>query len=329
MKTNVIKYTLSFLLAGVLVYFAFKGVDWTAFWQGLQETRWGWVAMFILFSVLALVIREERWRALIKPFDQEAKRLDIWDATNVGNVVNVVLPGAGEFVRCGYVSRRNLSYDKAFGTIICERACDIVAIILLFVIALVTGWDKFGNFFVEQIWQPSAGKASFSMGWIVAAVVLLIAVGIWAIFHWSGSNKFCGKVAGWIKGLGAGFTSMSKMKHKGLFILYTVGIWAMYVGMSWSGLKALPMLSELTLSDAIFISAVGNIASVIPVPGGIGAYHYLVALTLQSIYGATWDTGILYATLCHESHAILIIVLGIVSYVSLTLRGRIKAKRKA
>ena len=180
----------------------------------------------------------------------------------------------------------------------------------------------YGRPFAEQIWEPLAGGLQFSLWWIVGGAVVLIAGGIWAIFHWSGSNRFCGKVAGWIRGLGAGFASIGKMKHKWLFALYTVAIWASYVAMSWSGLKAVPMLSELTFSDAIFISAVGNIASVIPVPGGIGAYHYLVALTLQSIYGIVWETGILYATLCHEAHAILIILLGVISYVAITLRRR-------
>ncbi|MBR4826693.1 MAG: flippase-like domain-containing protein [Bacteroidales bacterium] len=326
MKKNIIKYTVSFALAGVLVYFAFRGVDWNAFWQGLQQTRWGWVALFIAFSILALVIREERWRAILGPLGSDASRLDIWDATNVGNVVNVVLPGAGEFVRCGYISKRGgISYDKAFGTIVLERVCDVVAIVLLFALALITEWGKFGSFFVEQIWQPMAGRLSFSLWWIVAAAVLIVGGGLWAVFHWSGKVPFLGKLAGWIRGLLAGFASFGKMKHKWLFALYTAGIWASYVAMSWTGLKALPMLDGLGFADAIFISAVGNVASVIPVPGGIGAYHYLVALTLQSIFCATWDTGILYATLCHESHAILIIVLGIVSYVSLTLRTKKKA----
>ena len=326
MKKNVIKYAISFILAGVLVYFAFKGVDWHAFWDGLVQTRWGWVAMFVLFSVLALLIREERWRAIIRPIDPEAGRLDVWDATNVGNVVNVVLPGAGEFVRCGYVARRSLTYDKAFGTIICERACDLIAVVLLFAIALLTGWGKFGSFFVDQIWAPITGRLGFSLWWLIAAVVLVLGFAIWAVFHWSGSNRVCGKVASWLRGLGAGFSSLGKMEHKWLFVLYTVGIWTSYVAMSWSGLKALPMLSELAFADALFISAVGNIASVIPVPGGIGAFHYLVALTLQSLYGATWDTGILYATLCHETHAILLIILGIASYVAITLRRGTKKK---
>lgn len=322
MNKNIPKYLISFILAGVLVYFAFRGVDWTAFWQGLGQTRWGWVALFVVFSLLALVLREERWRALIEPFDPEVKRLDVWDSVNVGNVVNVVLPGAGEFVRCGYVSRRGISYDKALGTIVCERVCDLVAILVLFAIALGAGWEKFGSFFAEQIWEPLAGGLQFSLWWIVGGAVVLIAGGIWAIFHWSGSNKFCGKLAGWIRGLGAGFASISKMERKWPFILHTVGIWTMYVLMCWAGFKALPMLDSLTFVDALFISAVGNIASVIPVPGGIGAYHYLVALTVQSLYGASWETGILAATLGHEAHAVLIIIVGVISYVRFSLRKR-------
>ena len=318
--TDVIKYVVSFALAGVLLYFAFKGVNWNAFWAGLQATRWGYVALFVLFSVLALVLREERWRAIIKPLDSDAaKRLDVWDSINVGNVVNVVLPGAGELIRCAYVSKgRKLSYDKALGTIVVERICDVVAIVLLFALALATGWGKFGGFFMEQIWQPIAGRLNFSLWWVLAAVIVLVAGGIWAVLHWKGS----GKVAGWIKGLGAGFAGIARMEHKFLFFLETAGIWAMYVGMSWAGLKALPLLAGLGWADALFVSAVGNIASVIPVPGGIGAYHYLVALTLQNIFSASWDTGILYATLCHETHAVLIIVLGIISYFAFTLRRK-------
>ena len=48
----------------------------------------------------------------------------------------------------------------------------------------------------------------------------------------------------------------------------------------------------------------------------------LMALSAQSLYGATWESGILLATLGHESHAILIIVVGIISYVHITLKRR-------
>ena len=107
-----------------------------------------------------------------------------------------------------------------------------------------------------------------------------------------------------------------------MFLLCTLGIWLMYILMTWSIFRAVPALSHLSFADALFISSIGNFASVIPVPGGIGAYHYLVALSLQALYGASWETGILAATLNHELHALIIIVVGVVSYIALTIRKK-------
>lgn len=44
--TKVIKYSLSFILAAVLVYFAFRGINWTEFLNDIKQTRWGYVALF-------------------------------------------------------------------------------------------------------------------------------------------------------------------------------------------------------------------------------------------------------------------------------------------
>ncbi len=320
--TNIIKYTLSGLLAVVLVWFAFRGVDWQAFLEGLRQTRWFWVVAYFVAALLALVCREERWIALMRPLDPGLCSLHVWDAINVGNLINVVLPGAGEFIRCGYVSSKRMSYDKTLGTIACERLSDVVAVTVLLVIALSSKWSSFGPFFVENVWSPMTARLGGSLGWILIGVALLLAGFFRAVFRFRGRVRLFSRIADTLKGLGAGFASIAKMEHKWPFLLSTFGIWAMYVAMMWCTIRALPMLDALTLTDALFLSAVGNIASVIPVPGGIGAYHYLVALSAQSLYGTTWETGILLATLGHEAHAILIIIVGVISYVHLTLQGK-------
>ena len=316
---NIIKYTLSVILAAVLVWFAFRGVDWRAFWEGLQQTRWGYVVLYFIVALLALVFREERWYALIRPLDPEVRRLHVWDAINVGNVINIVLPGAGEFARCGYVSSRRMGYDKAFGTIACERVCDVIAVVILLVGALALNWSTFGPFFFENVWAPASERLGGSMVWILLAALALLAAFFWAVFHFRSRVRIFRRIADTLKGLGTGFASVAHLEHRWYFVLTTVGIWTMYVLMLWCTIRALPQLDSLGMVDALFLSAVGNIASVIPVPGGIGAYHYLVALSAQTLYGAPWDTGILLATLGHEAHAILIIVVGVISYIHLSL----------
>ena len=320
--SNIIKYTLSAILAVVLVWFAFRTVDWKTFWEDLQQTRWIWIALYFIAAIVALVFRERRWTALMRPLDPELRRMRVWDAINVGNLVNVVLPGAGEFVRCGYVSTKKMSYEKALGTIVCERLSDIVAVAIVLVSALASKWSTFGPFFTENVWGPLTGRAGGPAGWIALGAVVLVVALFWAVFRFRGRVRIFGKIADSLSGLGAGFASIAKMDRKWPFLLRTVGIWASYITMMYCTIRAIPMLDMLTFTDALFLSAVGNLASVIPVPGGIGAYHYLVALSVQSLYGATWETGILLATLGHEAHAILIILLGIISYAHLTLRKK-------
>ena len=320
--SDAIKYTLSFALAGVMVWLAFRKVEWSSFWEGLRQTRWAWVILFFAASLLALFFRTLRWQALLKPLGGKNSKMLIWDANNVGNLANVVLPGSGEFVRCGYLSGGAAGYEKVFGTVVMERICDVAAIVVLFVTALVFGWEKFGTFFRESIIAPMTEGMNFSLWWILLAVVAVLGAAGWAVWHFRGSSKFCARIVSGIQGFLQGFVSFSKMDRKWLFVLYTVLIWLMYILMFWSILKAMPALEGLSFIDAVFLSAVGNIASVIPVPGGIGAYHYLIALTLSSLYGVPWETGLLNATLNHELHAVLIIILGIVSYFLLTLRKK-------
>ena len=345
---KILKIALSFALAGVFVFFAFRGIDWASFAQDIRQTRWIWVLAFCVVSVGALIFRMLRWQALLRPLhggadaaesgsggsaagaadgaDGKVSALRVWDANNVGNIVNVVIPGSGEFVRCGYMTARRASYDKVLGTVVTERICDVLAIVLLMAIAILCGSEQMKQFFRTNIAGAAAGQ--LSLLWVLAGVLLLLAAGVWALWHFRERNAFCGKIADKLKGFAGGMTSFVRMRKKWLFIIYTIGIWTMYVLMSYSIIKAMPELSHLGAADALFLCAIGNFASVIPVPGGIGAYHYLVALSLSGIYGVSWETGLLNATLNHELHAILILLLGAVSYVSLTLQNR-KAAKKA
>ena len=320
---DILKFILSFLLAVALVWIAFRRVDWKAFLDGLRLTRWGYVIPFLVASVVAIFLRTLRWRDLLRSSGQSVRWLTVWDAYNVGNVANVALPGSGEFIRCGYVVGKS-AYGDALGTVVMERVWDFVAIVVIIILALVLDRAKFGPFFVEQVWTPLSEGLNFSLWWLVVLLVVIIGLIIWAVFRFRDRNRLCRKVADALASVGRGFSSFTRMERKGLFLLYTFGIWLMYLLMCFCILKALPELSHLGLVDALFFTAVGNIAAVIPLPGGIGAYHYLVALSVSSIYGGSWETGLLFATLQHELHSVLLLVLGVFSYAGLTLRSRDK-----
>ena len=319
---QVVKYVLLFGLAILLVYLAFRKVDWYVFLSGLKQTRWVWVVLFLVASVVALIGRVIRWRELLHPFDDSIGFGKVWDANNIGNLASAALPSTGEFLRCGYMSSKKLEFDKVLGTILCERLWDFIAILVLAIVTFLLQWDRFGGYFEENILAP---LASAGAGWIMALIVVAATIFIVTVFLLKERSDFCRKVAESISRLWAGITAFNKSKNKLLVALTTLLIWFTYVVMCFCIIKAMPALDGLNLADAAFLSLVGNIASVVPVPGGIGAYHYLVTAAV-GLYGFSWDSGLLFSTLNHEIHAVLIMVLGIISYANYMRQSGRKSK---
>lgn len=312
------KLGVSLLLAITLIYMAFKGINWANFWENLKCTRWGFIVLFLLCVLSTIWIRALRWKVMLKPLDTNIDTWTTWHANNIGNLTNAILSGSGEFVRCAFACRGGANYDAVLGTEIMERAWDALAIILLAFIAILSGSDAIGEFFTQHIVAPvtSSSTTLIWAGCGIAALVLIICL----CFRFRRANKVCGAVANFLGGVGQGFISLRKIHNKGAFLAFTVLLWVMYIFMYHFILQAVPALSGLNVYDALLLAAVGNLASVIPVPGGVGAYHYLISLCLSAIYGIDWNIGILFATLQHELHAVLLIVLGIMSCVKTNLK---------
>ncbi len=320
------KYIVSAALALVLLWFSFREVEWTDFIAGLKDCRWEFILMSMAAGAFAFWLRAIRWRQLLQPIDESISRTTSFNAINIGNISNFVFPRIGEFIRCGVITRRSqpidpqypehkkASYDKVLGTVVLERGWELLVMLLLLTVVVLGGFDRFGTFFVDQIWTPMSQKFSFSLWWIVAVLALAGASGCWAVWHFRKTNTVCMRIWSIIKGLCHGFSSCFRMERKWLFFAYTALIWMTYWFMAASTMWAAPFLDELTLIDALFLSLVGGLGFAVPVPGGIGAFHFIISLTLSTLYGVSAEMGIIYATLSHTAQAITQILFGLGSY---------------
>jgi len=327
-----LKYLASAAFAVLLLWFSFRDVEWTGFMQVLKACRWEFVALSMAAGAFAFWLRGVRWRQLLLPIDDSISRITTFNGINIGNVSNFIFPRIGEFVRCGVITRRSApvdpshpdhrkaSYDKVLGTVVLERGWELLVMLLLLVVVVVGGFDRFGNFFVEQIWTPMSSRLDFSIWWIVAVLCLAAVAGVWALWRYRDSNGFCSKVWGIFRGLGQGFSSCLRMEKKWMFFAYTAFIWVMYWLMAASTMWAAPFLDGLDLIDALFLSLVGGLGFAVPVPGGIGAFHFIISLALSAVYGIPMETGIIYATLSHTSQALTQIFFGLGSYAYESLK---------
>lgn len=346
---NILKYGISLALAVVLLYCSFRGVSWGDFLEGLRSCRWEYVILSMLFGMLAFYLRALRWRELLLPIDRTTSRLTCFNAINISYLVNIALPRVGEFVRCGYITahspkkpdsdesgHRVASYDKVLGTAALERSADVIAMFGIMAIFLIFTWDQFGGFFSEKIFGAASG--GFSMGKIVvmvSAIVTVVAFITCAILFADKWAPFR-KISGFCKGVWAGFLSCLKMKGAWKFLTLTAGVWFCYWMMSVTILWALQGISPdsvspelasavgtlqtLNLTDALFLMIAGSLSSIVPVPGGFGAFHFIVSSAISYVYGIPVQFGMIFATLSHESQAVNQILWGGISWISESLR---------
>ena len=324
--TDALKYILSAAVAGILLYFSFREVKWEDFAEGLRSCRWEYIMLSMVAGIAAFWFRGVRWRQLILPIDPDTSRLTTFNAVNIGYIANFVFPRIGEFVRCGVVSRRSkdgkASYDKVLGTVVLERGWDMLTMLTLIVVLLAARWEKFGGFFVEEIWEPAAGRLDINLWWIAAGLIITAGAVISLLWHLRNKNALINKICNFFQGLIQGFASCFRMDHKWSFIGSTILIWAMYWLMAAATMWSIPALDDLTIIDALFLSLAGSLGWLIPVPGGFGAFHFIVSLALQAIYGIPFELGIIFATLSHESQAVTMAVFGGASYACEAFRKK-------
>jgi hypothetical protein len=122
-------------------------------------------------------------------------------------------------------------------------------------------------------------------------------------------------------GFKEGFKALSQLKSKGAFVAHTLFIWVMYYLMIYVVFFALPATENIDLSSGLFIMIVGGLGMVIPSPGGIGSYHYLVMLGM-GVLGISATDGVSFATLVHSGQFVMTILSGLVAVLFIYIEKR-------
>jgi uncharacterized membrane protein YbhN (UPF0104 family) len=110
------------------------------------------------------------------------------------------------------------------------------------------------------------------------------------------------------------------MKQKAAFIFWTLVIWFLYVMMTYVGFYAMTETTHLNFWDGVTIMAIGSLGIVAPVPGGIGAYQFIVTAMLVEIYGIASEPAASFSIILWFTQTILILTMGVFSYYMLMFK---------
>jgi len=323
---GVLKVVVPLALGVWLVVYFYRQLDEdqrAELFAAFGQANWWWLLLSMALGWLSHLSRAWRWRYLLGHMGHHVDFWSAYHATLTGYFMNMLLPRAGEASRAVMLYRaEGVPFERGFGTILAERAVDVVMLLSLTAATAALQWDKLDVFrqritdFRDQQGAEVGDTSAGGWGWwlLIAAVLVGGVVGYVVYTRPALRARFMDGLRGFL----AGLKSVFQTKDKAGFILHTFIIWALYVAMFWVGFYALPTTAEVPLAGVLAGFIAGSVG-IIVVQGGIGAYPAFVALIVSMYMAAPENGGLVrpdalaMGWLLWAAQTVLIIVLGGVS----------------
>lgn len=328
--TATIKLLLPVLLGGVILYWMYRDFDFKRIESVmLYDMDWTWMLLSLPFGITAQLFRGIRWRQTLEPVGERPRLSTCVNSIFLSYAASLVIPRIGEFTRCGVLSRCDgVSFPKALGTVVTERAIDTLLVMLITGLTLLAQMRIFGSFFQSTGTSLDSILRSFSAtGYIVTAVC---AVAILVLLHFLLKRlAIYNKVKATLSGIWQGMISLRNVKNIPLFILLTLGIWGSYFLHYYLTFFCFEFTSGLGLMCGLATFVVGSIAVIVPTPNGAGPWHFAVK-TMLLIYGAaaisgrriTADEALSFVLIVHTIQTMLVVLLGVVAWIMIGLKEK-------
>jgi len=323
----------SFVLAGGLLYLAFRGIDLGAIVDAFRAADYRWLPPLVVVVIGSNVLRAWRWQVMIEALPQDTSRVsedDVEDvtleasfsSTMIGYMMNYVAPRMGEVARtANMAARTRLRFSSLFGTVISERLFDMAVLALATGSGLLVVADQL-PVLQEQLIGPGLerlGRLPFETIALVGGGTLLV-VGLGSLWAWHRARREDSLVQQFweatvqpaLVSLREGMETLVRSPRRGVILGSTAVMWFGYLLMAYIPFRMLGLTEPygIGLLDAWALMAIGALGILIPSPGGLGSYHFITIQALTLLYGMPEAPAATYAVLAHAAQLVFYSLLG-------------------
>lgn len=326
----VMKLLLPIVLGGMILYWMYRDFDFSRIEHVmLYDMDWTWMLISLPFGITAQVFRGLRWRQTLEPLGERPRLSTCVSSIFLSYAASLVVPRIGEFTRCGVLSKKDgVSFPKALGTVVTERAIDTLLVMLMTGATLLLQMNIFASFFTSTGTSISSILGKFSAtGYIVtlicgAAAVVLLGFLLKKLSIYN-------KVKATLGGIWQGMASLRGVRNIPLFVILTLGIWLSYFLHYYLTFFCFGFTSGLGIACGLATFIVGSIAVIVPTPNGAGPWHFAVK-TMLLLYGtAATGTGTItagealsFVLIVHTIQTMLVVLLGVYAWIALALQKK-------
>jgi glycosyltransferase 2 family protein len=316
---NTLKY-LAFSLLGVLLFWlVYRGQDFSRIWNYIvTEVNYFWIAMSLLLGLLSHISRTLRWKIALEPLGENPRTINAFIAVMVAYFMNLLLPRAGELARCALLSKyEKIDFSKLLGTVLAERAVDVIMLFLAFLAVVLLEFDKVTGF-IDQNPDMVNNVISLLRSPLLWAGALVALSGLVFLFYFEKRKGKKSKLKTMVGNFAKGIRSILAMRRYKAYIAHSFFIWTMYFLMLYMVFLSLGFTSGLGLLSALTTFVFTSFGMLAPVQGGIGAWHFMAEKAL-GLYGVESADGKLFALIAHSSMNLFILICGAICIIVIPL----------
>ncbi len=291
-----------------------------AVFDSFRNANYFWVGLSFAMGLLSHWIRGYRWKFQLEAMGYKTRTANNFMAVMIGYIVNMILPRVGEVSRAASISKyEQIPFQKSFGSILSERALDLILLLIITCITIFLQYSLLEDYAdgLTALATEFIGSGTF---WVLI-VAGIVGIGL-LIYAFKQRHRFAfmEKLIGFVHGLLEGLRSIVRMEKWLPYILSTLLIWVLYVGMFWVCFLSMDESVHLGMG-AVFAGFVIGSFAIVLIPGGIGAFPVGIMQCLL-LYGIAEETGFALGWIIWLAQTVMVLVFGGLSMIIMPIYNK-------
>ena len=323
-----LRYCVPAVITVGLCYLLVRGMDLRQMWETIcTQCDFRWIAVNILLLIGAMWARAARWQLQLRALGIKASVWVLTLSVFGTYAVNLVFPRLGEVWRTGFVAERQKApFTTVFGSMVADRLSDTVMVGLISLSAFVLAGPQLMSYLGQNPGLMARVIALLCSPVLWGCMTAVLAVTVWIFVRYP-ENKVVAICRRLWQGLWEGFAVIGRMRGKGLWLFYTLILWACYFVGLVCAFMSFPLVAEVMvrhgLTAVLLCFVLTSLSMLVPSNGGIGPWQWAMifglSLYCDGIPGLTKDYMASFANLALGVQAVTSIILGLFTFAWIAL----------
>jgi uncharacterized protein (TIRG00374 family) len=319
---TILQYLLFLALGIFLAWWSLKDIDAEKKSQiktALNHARYWLVIPVFAILITSHLVRALRWKLLINSLGYHPRTENTFFAVMIGYLTNQAVPRLGEILKCTLLARyEKVPADKLIGTIILERIIDAITLLSIFAITLAIQPNLYTDLVNAFFYSPRDPAKKKISGILIAAIfvgIIVLVIFLWMLIKKKTFTDVIALFKRIANSVWQGISAVQHLRRRGLFLVYTVALWLLYLLGGYIGFFALEETEQYGIKQAFAVLSAGSIG-MIATPGGIGAYALLLKKTME-LYGLQEGVALAFGWILWLVQTFVVLIGGIFSFVAI------------